>query len=53
MLSILTNVINNENKTSTYISRLRSKNIEVLPPNINISLDYYIIKDKLIKKVGI
>jgi len=48
MLSLLTNVINNESKTSIYIARLRSKNIEVLPPNINLSMNNYIIKDKKI-----
>ena len=48
MLSLLTNVINNENKTSIYISRLRSKNIQVLPPDINMSTNSYIIKNKKI-----
>ncbi len=60
MLSLLSNVINNESKTSIYISKLRSKNIEVLPPDINLSENNYIIKDKkiicplgIIKSVGI
>ncbi len=48
MLSLLTNVINNENKTSIYISRLRSKNVSVLAPDINLSENSYIIKDKKI-----
>ncbi len=45
MLSVLNNVINNENKTNIYISKLRQKNIKVLPPDINISNKEYIIKD--------
>ena len=43
MLSLLTSAINNENKTSIYISKLRSKNISVLPPDINLSSTEYII----------
>jgi len=43
MLSLLTNDINNENKTSTYIAKLRQKNIKVLPPDINNSKEKYII----------
>ena len=60
MLSLLTSAINNENKTSIYISKLRSKNIEVLPPDINLSENNYIIKNKkiicplsVIKNVGL
>ena len=45
MLSVLNNVINNENKTNIYISKLRQKNIKVLPPDINISNKEYIIKN--------
>ena len=46
MLSVLNNSINNEAKTSIYISKLRSKNISVLPPDINLSQNAYIIKNK-------
>lgn len=60
MLSLLTNVINNESKTSIYISKLRSKNIEVLPPDINLSTSTYNINNKkiicpfgIIKNIGI
>ena len=45
MLSVLNNVINNESKTNIYISKLRQKNIKVLPPDINISNKEYIIKN--------
>lgn len=45
MLSVLNNSINNENKTNIYISKLRQKNIKVLPPDINLSSTSYIIKD--------
>ena len=60
MLSLLTNVINNESKTNIYISKLRSKNIEVLPPDINQSTSTYSINNKkiicpfgIIKNIGI
>ena len=60
MLSLLTNVINNESKTNIYISKLRSKNIEVLPPAINQSTSTYSINNKkiicpfgIIKNIGI
>jgi len=46
MLSLLTNSINNENKTNIYISKLRQKNIQVLSPDINLSDSNYIIKNK-------
>ena len=45
MLSVLNNSINNENKTSVYISKLRQKNITVLPPDINISSNSYTINN--------
>ena len=45
MLSLLNNVINHENKTNIYIAKLRSKNIKVLPPDINFSENNYIIKN--------
>ena len=48
MLSLLSNAINNENKTSIYISKIRSKNINVLPPDINLSENNYIINNKSI-----
>lgn len=60
MLSLLNNVINNENKTNTYIAKLRSKSIKVLPPDINISENNYQIKNNdiicplsIIRNVGI
>ena len=46
MLSLLSNVINNETKTNIYISELRSHNVKVLPPDINLSSNKYIISDK-------
>ena len=46
MLSLLTSAINNENKTSIYISKLRSKNVQVLSPDINLSSTEYIIHNK-------
>jgi len=48
MVSILTNSINNENKTNTYIAILRQQNINVLLPNINISENKYIAKNNQI-----
>ena len=59
MLSLLTSAISNENKTSIYVSKLRSKNISILPPDINLSDSNYTIKNKeiicpltIIKNVG-
>ena len=48
MLSLLTNVINNEGKTSNYISKLRQHNVKVLLPDINKSMSEYIINNKII-----
>ena len=48
MLSLLSNVISNENKTNIYISKLRSNNVIVLPPDINLSSTKYIIHNKRI-----
>lgn len=48
MLSLLTNSINNENKTKVYIAMLRQKNLEILLPNINISQNKYIIHNNQI-----
>ena len=45
MVSLLTNSINNENKTNIYIAKLRQKNIKVLLPNINLSENKYITKN--------
>ena len=45
MLSLLSNVINNETKTNIYISKLRSNKVKVLPPDINLSNTKYIIHD--------
>ncbi len=45
MLSLLSNVISNVSKTSTYISKLRSRNISILPPDINLSMANYTIND--------
>ena len=46
MISVLTNSINDENKTNIYIAKLRQKNIKVLLPNINLSENKYITKNK-------
>ena len=48
MLSLLTNAISNEKKTSIYISKLRIKNIKVALPSINLSSNTYIINDNTI-----
>ena len=48
MLALLTNVINNEEKTNNYISKLRQHDVEVLLPDINKSNNEYIISDKRI-----
>ena len=59
MVSLLTNSISNEIKTNNYIAKLRSNNIEVLLPDINLSENKYITKDgkiicplSIIKNVG-
>jgi len=48
MLSLLTNVVNDEEKTSVYIAKLRQKNIEVMLPDINKSTNEYIVDNKKI-----
>ena len=60
MLSLLTSAINNENKTSIYISKLRMHNVMVNTPDINLSEGNYIIHNKeiiaplsIIRNVGI
>ncbi len=57
--SILNNVIGNENKTKIYISELKKNNIKILPPDINLSTDKYLITNNgilcplsIIKNVG-
>ena len=60
MTSLLTNSINNENKTNTYILELRRHNIKVDIPDINVSCQDYIINNKnivcplsIIRSVGV
>ena len=60
MLSLLTSAINNENKTSVYISKLRMHNVMVNTPDINLSEGNYIIHNKeiiaplsIIRNVGV
>lgn len=60
MTSLLTNSINNENKTNTYILELRRHNIKVDIPDINVSCQDYIINNKnivcplsIIRNVGV
>ena len=60
MLSLLTSAINNENKTSIYISKLRMHNVMVNTPDINLSEGNYIIHNKeiiaplsIIRNVGV
>ena len=60
MLSLLTSAINNEKKTNIYISRLRTRNIPVLSPSINLSSNNYLIDDNkiiaplsIIRNVGV
>ena len=48
MLSLLEDNINSPTQTSTYIAKLRQKNITVLPPDINLSTLSYQIKDNKI-----
>lgn len=48
MVSLLTNSINNEAKTSIYIAKLRQNNIKVLLPDINLSMNKYITKNNQI-----
>ena len=57
--AILNNVIGNETKTKIYISELKQHNIDILPPDINISNNKYIITTNgiicplsIIKNVG-
>ena len=45
MIGLLNNTINNEIKTSGYIAMLRSNKIKVKKPDINISMNKYIIID--------
>jgi len=46
MVSLLTNSISNETKTNIYIAELRKHNIKVLLPNINLSENKYITRNK-------
>lgn len=43
---LLSSVIGNEAQTKEYIREAKQKNIQILPPNINISTDIYIKKDE-------
>ena len=45
MIELLNNTINNEIKTSGYIAMLRSNKIKVKKPDINLSMNKYIITD--------
>ena len=45
MIGLLNNTINNEIKTSGYIAMLRSNKIRVKKPDINLSMNKYIITD--------
>ena len=60
MVALLNNAINNEEKNRTYIAMLRSKGIQVVSPDINISTEKYQVQDKkvvcpltIINNVGI
>ena len=49
MVALLNHVINNEEKSRSYIAMLRSKGIQVIVPDINISTEkYQIINKKII-----
>ena len=48
MTSLLTNAINNENKTNTYILELRKNKEVIITPDINISTNEYIVYNKKI-----
>ena len=57
--AILNNVIGNETKTKVYISEIKQNGIKLLPPDINLSTDKYIIEENnircplsIIKNVG-
>jgi DNA polymerase-3 subunit alpha len=47
--AILNNVIGNETKTKIYISEIKQNNIKILPPNINLSQEKYIIEGNSIR----
>lgn len=47
--NILTNVINNDTKTNTYIYELRSRNEKILGPDINLSTNKYIAEKEGIR----
>ena len=54
MVSLLSSSINDEKKTSTYIAMLRKKNIKVIAPDINNSLDtYYVLNNSVISPLSI
>jgi len=43
MSVLLTSVIGNENLTNDYLNKLKKKNIEIMPPDINISTNEYVL----------
>jgi DNA polymerase III subunit alpha len=43
MTILLSNVIGSDTQTHHYIDALRKRNVKVLPPNINLSIDRYIL----------
>lgn len=47
--AILNNVIGNESKTKIYLSEIKQNNIKILPPDINISKEKYIIEGNAIR----
>ncbi len=59
MLALLSNVVSNSDKSSTYIAKLRTHSIKVLAPDINKSMNNYIMDEEgilapltIIKNVG-
>ena len=48
MTILLSSVTGNESLTMDYITEVRRHHIEVLPPDINLSTDKYILKDQKI-----
>jgi DNA polymerase III subunit alpha len=48
MTILLSSVTGNEGLTSDYLNEIRRKQIRILPPDINLSTDQYVTKDKII-----
>ena len=47
--AILNNVIGNDTKTKIYIAEIKQNNIKILPPDINMSSNKYVVEDDSIR----